>query len=278
MSEILLVDAPFEVSRLYHVTRDINRVIQYIIRDIICMLRYHKLSSIFFCWDNVLGNIPKDSPYNNRKKLYSEYKSNRKLSYNNDIWKNIQKNILPFVGITQIFCKGAEADDLIYTIILDDAGENDFTIFSGDHDFVSLLSDKVSIMDSVNHLITRESFIKENHFFPERMYEVLVLAGDQSDNVKGVGGISEETAISLLKGFDSLESLLSMEEIELNGKEISKDIIKSNMEILRLRKVSNTQVLKGKVDIKKLFESGYDFGKYDRKYLQKLFNCYLGDK
>ena len=119
------------------------------------------------------------------------------------------------LGITVIREPGIEADDLIATLARRaNAGGVDAAIVTGDKDFLQLLSDHIRIVrpekgtaleEEIGPEFCRERFGLE----PAQVIDLLALMGDSSDNIPGVSGIGEKTALKLLHEFGSLDALLA---------------------------------------------------------------------
>ena len=116
------------------------------------------------------------------------------------------------LGITVIERPGYEADDVIGTLAkkAEQAGWECY-IVTGDKDFMQLVSDNIKLLDirKGNHeVIDRQAVIERFGVPPEKVRDVLGLMGDSSDNVPGVEGVGEKTAVALVKEFGSLEAAL----------------------------------------------------------------------
>jgi DNA polymerase I len=117
------------------------------------------------------------------------------------------------LGIKMIVEPGIEADDLIASLARKaNAAGLDATIVTGDKDFLQLLSDHIRIIrpekgtaleEGIGPEFCRERFGLE----PERVIDLLSLMGDSSDNIPGVRGIGEKTALKLLHDFGSLDAV-----------------------------------------------------------------------
>jgi len=117
------------------------------------------------------------------------------------------------LGIRTIVEPGIEADDLIASLARKaNAAGLDATIVTGDKDFLQLLSGHIRIIrpekgtaleEQIGPEFCRERFGLE----PERVIDLLALMGDSSDNIPGVKGIGEKTALSLLRDFGSLDAV-----------------------------------------------------------------------
>ena len=81
-------------------------------------------------------------------------------------------------------------------------------IVAGDRDLYSIINDKVVIYDPVrDKLMDKTEFLKRYQFPPEVFPEFRALTGDKSDNIPGVPGVGEKTAITLLSKFKNLENI-----------------------------------------------------------------------
>jgi DNA polymerase-1 len=160
-----------------------------------------------------------------RTKLYPDYKAHRP-SVPPDLTAQIPyiKKIVQGFRIPALEKQGFEADDVIGTIAkkAEKAGI-EVVIVSGDKDLLQLVSDKVTLLDTMkdSHKGLRE--VKERFgVIPERVPDIMGLSGDSIDNIPGVPGIGEKTAVDLIKRFGSLDALLEklegIEEKELKKK------------------------------------------------------------
>jgi DNA polymerase I len=125
------------------------------------------------------------------------------------------KRIVQAFDIPCLEVSGVEADDVIGTLASRAEGDGvDVIIFSADKDFRQLLSPRVSMLrpaykGEAFDLETEATFReKYDGLEPARFVDVLALMGDSSDNVPGVPGIGEKTAIKLLKEYGTVEELL----------------------------------------------------------------------
>lgn len=134
----------------------------------------------------------------------------------------IAKKILDAMGIKHLEMEGYEADDIIGTLAkeADLDPEYDGLIISSDHDLMQLISPVVSMKmlkskDSIYYTV--ESFQEEYGFEPIKIIDLKALMGDASDNIPGVKGIGEKTAMSLIQKYGSLDGVYSSID-EIKGK------------------------------------------------------------
>jgi DNA polymerase I len=153
-----------------------------------------------------------------RHGLYKEYKAHRppmpealvtQLPY-------IRK-IIDALNLPSVVQEGYEADDLICTLVRR-ARQEGFAveIISGDKDLLPLVADGVDMWDPMKEVRYDPAAIREKYGLePGELVEVRALAGDASDNIPGVPGIGEKTALKLIARYHSLENLLAhLEEIK----------------------------------------------------------------
>ncbi len=159
-----------------------------------------------------------------RDELYEEYKANRQ-PMPDDLKANLPfiKRIVRALDIPVFEEPGVEADDVIGTLARRAAAEEaDVVIVSPDKDFQQLLDDRVSIFRPAYRgeefdPITADSFREKFGVEPIRFIDILALMGDASDNVPGVPGIGEKTAMQLISQYGDLDELLARAD-EVKGK------------------------------------------------------------
>ena len=185
-----------------------------------------------------------------RHKLYEGYKATRK-GMPNELAEQmpILKEILELMHITIIEKEGYEGDDILGTLAKE--GEKaglDVTIVSGDRDTFQLASSKISIriphtkVGKTEVDTFGEEEIKEKYGIePEQLIEVKGLMGDTSDNIPGVPGVGEKTALSLIKEFKTIDNLYkSIEEGTDNLKDKTREKLVENKELALLSRTLGT--------------------------------------
>ena len=147
-----------------------------------------------------------------RTELYPEYKANRQ-AMPDDLRVQIDpiKETVAAFSIPCLELAGYEADDIIGTIARDcEARGLAVVVVTGDKDLMQIVSADVTLLDTMKEKESGLAEVAERFGVgPERVTEILALAGDSSDNIPGVPGIGEKTAIKLIQEFGSLENLLS---------------------------------------------------------------------
>jgi DNA polymerase-1 len=147
-----------------------------------------------------------------RDDIYPLYKANRSAPPE-DLAQQFSMifEMVDAFNIPQVQLEGFEADDLMGTISKNVEKENaNVVLVTGDKDFCQLVSDKVTLLDTMKNKITGILEVKEKYgVAPERVIDVFALAGDAVDNIPGVKGIGEKTAVSLISKFGSLDELFN---------------------------------------------------------------------
>ncbi len=145
-----------------------------------------------------------------RHEIYEDYKANRP-PMPKDMAEQIPyiHQVVAGFNVPVIQKPGFEADDLIGTLSRRALDEG-FTVImvTGDKDFVQLVRKKASIWDPMKDKLTDIEAVQDAFGIdPRRMADVLGLAGDASDNIPGVPGIGQKTAVALIRQFGSLEGI-----------------------------------------------------------------------
>ncbi len=155
-----------------------------------------------------------------RKKMYPEYKANR-AEMPHDLIEQIPyiQAVVDAFNIHSLSAAGYEADDIIGTFCHRTKDEDlEIMIVSSDKDLMQLVSDRVSMLDTMRDKKIGKAEVKEKFGVqPPQVVDVLSLCGDHSDNIPGVLGIGPKTASTLILKFGSLDRLLK-ETDKLSGK------------------------------------------------------------
>lgn len=156
-----------------------------------------------------------------RNQIYHEYKSNRPEAPPDLIpqFPYIRK-VLEAMDVAVLELQGYEADDLIATSAkYFSARGTPVVIVSADKDLMQLVADGVKLLDSGKDKWIGLDRVKEKFGVePEKVVEVMGLMGDSTDNIPGVKGIGEKSAIALIQRYHSLENLFDhLDELETTG-------------------------------------------------------------
>ena len=210
--------------------------------------------------------------------MYEGYKANRK-GMPDELAEQmpIIKEILRAMNIDVVEMEGYEADDVLGT--LSRYGEKkglDVTILSGDRDTFQLATDKVTIRiphtkagKSETDEYDKEKIKEKYGLEPKQLIDVKGLQGDSSDNIPGVPGVGEKTALSLIQKYGSIENLYSKVEKgedDLKGKQREK--IVENKDLAYLSKTLGTINLE--VPIKDNLED-FKVEEWDKEKVLELF-------
>ena len=161
-----------------------------------------------------------------RHELFKEYKGNRAAAPMDLVPQfDLVRQAAKAYGICQIEARRFEADDVIATLACRATAEGvDTNIMSGDKDLMQLVTEldvspSVQIIDPMKKERTTYTQVVEKWDVPpNRLGDVLALAGDTADNVPGVRGIGPKTAAKLINEFGSLENLLNnIEDVQQRG-------------------------------------------------------------
>jgi DNA polymerase-1 len=174
---------------------------------------------------------------NFRNDIYADYKANRDETPEDLIPQfSLIRDAVTAFDIPYMALEGYEADDLIaaYTRLARAAGKK-VVIVSSDKDLMQLISEGVRMLDPMKGEFIGIEQVKEKFgVAPDKVGDVLALAGDTSDNVPGVPGIGVKTAAQLINEFGDLETLLARAgEIKQQKR---RETIQNNVENARLSK------------------------------------------
>ena len=148
-----------------------------------------------------------------RHEKYADYKGGRMATPDDlKLQFPIAKELVTALGLTYYEIDNYEADDIIGTFVKKAESDDDFcsTIISSDKDLLQLISDEteVKLLKQTGYIrMTHEEFLNTYGIEPIRMIDLKSLMGDSSDNIPGVKGIGEKTALSLLKEYNSLDGI-----------------------------------------------------------------------
>lgn len=214
-----------------------------------------------------------DSPGPNfRHEIFSEYKANRP-PMPDDLLKQLPiiKAILKDMDIKRIEKQGYEADDIIGTLAraFQEKGLR-VVIISSDKDFRQLLSTEIMILDTMKDKMTDYTSAQAEYGFePEKFIDVMGLSGDTADNIPGVPGIGEKTAIKLIKEYGSFEEVFEQLE-RIKGKKLKENLYNFRAQAyLSKELVTINRFVPMEIDLKE-----FEIGLMNRNGLAKIFREY----
>ena len=227
-----------------------------------------------------------------RNEIYSEYKATR-----DEMPENLRPQVEPIhtilkaMGLPLLCVDGVEADDVIGTLARQAEKENlEVLISTGDKDMAQLVSDKVTLINTMNNtVLDPQGIIDKFGVPPEKIIDYLALRGDNSDNIPGVAGIGEKTAQALLTAFDSVKDIYNhlddIEKLSIRGAKSLKQKLIDNQKDAELSYLlatiktdvaldfTNEQLLVTDLDVNKLVElfAYYGFHRWQKELIAGNF-------
>ena len=222
-----------------------------------------------------------------RHEIYKEYKATRKGMPNELATQMpIIKDILRAMNIDIVEKEGYEGDDILGTLAK--YGEKqglDVTILSGDRDTFQLASDKITIRiprtkvgKTEEEDYNKQKVLEEYGIEPKQLIEVKGLQGDTSDNIPGVPGIGEKTALNIIKKYKTIDKLykaIEDEKDDLKGKQ--RENIITNKELAYLSRTLGEINVKVPIDdnLENLKVEEWDKEKVLEIFKKLNFNKYI---
>ncbi|MBI3258628.1 MAG: hypothetical protein HYZ54_03985 [Ignavibacteriae bacterium] len=157
-----------------------------------------------------------------RHKLYDNYKANR-LAFPEELVPQLGriKELIDALGICRIELPGFEADDIVGTLARMGAEKGmEVLCITSDKDYFQLVGENISVLRpgkdaSEYDIYGREEVLQKFGVYPESVIDYLALIGDSSDNVPGVKGIGEKSALPLIEKFGTIEQIYErLHEVE----------------------------------------------------------------
>ena len=206
----LLLDSNFLCYRVRYTMKDMSfreiptSIAYGFLQTILILQNTFKTKNIAFCFD---------SKHNKRKKIYPQYKASRKhnqpLTTEQEEEENIfrqqvvklRRTYLPYIGFNNVFMQsGYESDDIMAKVCYSRLEHLDFIMVTADHDMFQCLRPNVRMFNPVKRKMwTVSRFKNEFGIMPRQWIDVKTLAGCTSDNIGGLKGIGEKTALRFLK-------------------------------------------------------------------------------
>ena len=178
-----------------------------------------------------------------REKDYEAYKGNRKETPSELTAQfGMTKDILELLGVKQMDMKGFEADDIIGTLSKKAGEAGVFSVLlTGDRDYFQLVDANTRVLftkKGISNLeVIDEDWIKEKYgLMPKELIEVKGLQGDASDNIPGVPGVGEKTALKLIHQYRNLEGVYANLEA-ISGKKLKENLRENQAQALMSREL-----------------------------------------
>jgi len=219
MPSLYLIDAHAHLHRAYHALppmtnsrgEPVNAIYGFL-RMLTKIIRQRKPDYLAVCFDTAAPTF--------RHKAFLNYKATRKETDSALVAQfPMALEAVEAMGLARFEQDGYEADDLIAHLAR--AGEKegwDVVIVTGDKDALQLVNDHIRVLNEAKDLLFDADKVKEEWgVTPAQIPEIFALMGDSSDNIPGVKGIGEKTAVKLIQEYGDLETLLKAAP-QLKGK------------------------------------------------------------
>ncbi|MFE8696977.1 DNA polymerase I [Cytobacillus sp. FJAT-53684] len=217
-----------------------------------------------------------------RHKTFSEYKGGRQKTPP-ELSEQFPfiRELLDAYGISRYELENYEADDIIGTLSLH--AENDgykVKVISGDKDLTQLSSEKTTVSITRKGITEIEeytpSYIQEKYgITPDRIIDMKGLMGDASDNIPGVPGVGEKTALKLLKEFGTLETILSSVD-KVGGNKLKEKLEEFKDQALMSKELATiTREAPIEIGLSEVAYEGYEREKVASIYKELGFNSLL---
>ena len=181
-----------------------------------------------------------------RHRTYPEYKATREklgAELQQDFDRSVERiaQILDAFRVSVVGVDGFEADDVIGTLATTGSGRGlQVVIVSGDKDFYQLIAPGIALLNPgrggpaavEEHWVDQTNAGERLGVPPERVVDYLALVGDTSDNVPGVKGVGDKTALELLKTFGDLDAIIAG-AARISGKR-AREAVQQHAELARL--------------------------------------------
>ena len=176
-----------------------------------------------------------------RDDLYSDYKANRP-PMPDDLRLQIEPihNIIKAMGMPLLSIEGVEADDVIGTLAVQATVQQQPVVIStGDKDIAQLVNQHISLVNTMTNTTLDTEGVKAKFGIPpELIIDYLALLGDKSDNIPGVPGVGEKTALALLQGLGGLDSIYNnldkVADLSFRGAKTMADKLQEHRELAYL--------------------------------------------
>ena len=205
-----------------------------------------------------------------RKDLYCDYKANRQKAPDELYYQiPLVKDVLKKFNISIFEKEGFEGDDLIGTISKKEIVDLEKIILSGDLDNLQLIDDFTKVFFLGHGINTADIFDEKKvyskyGFYPKQVVDFKALKGDSSDNIPGVTGIGDKTAVNLLNTYSHLEGIYENLDL-IKGAVKEKLILGKEMAFLSKKLAS----IKTDVDFDFNLEK-CQFGKFEKKEIVEM--------
>ena len=240
MEKFLLVDGNSLLFRAYYATA-FGRILK---------TSYGKYTNAVVAFNNMMTNAindikpdhilvafdTKDKTF--RHEMFEDYKGHRSKAPEELVEQfETVRELIDAAGIARLEISGFEADDIIGSFAKQHP-DKEMVILTSDRDMLQLVDDNITLLlmrKGVSDIleVNMDNFEEEYEVRPDQIIDMKAMMGDSADNIPGIPGIGEKTALKLLKQFDTLDNLLANTD-QLKGKQ--KENVENNIDIAHLSK------------------------------------------
>ncbi len=175
-----------------------------------------------------------------RDEMFDQYKAQRP-PMPDDLRAQIQpiNDIIDAMGLPRLVIEGVEADDVIGTLAAQAGSDQPVVVSTGDKDMAQLVNAHVTLVNTMTETVLDEAGVEEKFGLPPRLIiDYLALMGDKVDNIPGVPGVGEKTALALLQGLGSLDEIYAnldkVAELDVRGAKSLGKKLEENREMAEL--------------------------------------------
>lgn len=209
-----------------------------------------------------------------RTRDYEAYKGTREETPNElSAQFGILKDVLDCLGVRHLDMDGFEADDIVGTLAKS-AGERNITsyLLTGDRDYFQLVDARTQVLFTKKGISELEvidvAYVAEKYGLePKQLIEVKGLQGDTSDNIPGVPGVGEKTAVKLIQSFGSIDGVYAHID-EVSGRKLKENLIEHETTAYLSRKLGTIFT---EVPLDELEPEAYRLSEPDREALAERF-------
>ena len=174
-----------------------------------------------------------------RHKRYPDYKATRE-KMPEDLVEQLPylPKLVEALNLPYLKMPGYEADDIVGTLMrLCHEAEIEGVMVSSDKDFMQLITEKIVMLNHRNELIGIPGVLEKFGCAPEQVIEMLGLMGDASDNIPGVRGVGEKTAMKLIREYGNIETIYQNLD-KINGKSLKEKLASGHASALLSRELA----------------------------------------
>jgi DNA polymerase-1 len=174
-----------------------------------------------------------------RHKRYPDYKATRE-KMPEDLVEQLPylPKLVESLNLPYLKMPGFEADDIVGTLMrLCHEAEIEGVMVTSDKDFMQLITEKIVMLNHKNERIGIPGVLEKFGCVPEQVIEMLGLMGDSSDNIPGVRGVGEKTAMKLIGEFGNIETVYENLE-KISGKSLKEKLASGHASALLSRELA----------------------------------------